>query len=388
MALQHLLEAASYFLLFLFAAKLVRDTREGRAWFAALPFLLFFPWLAGFILNLVRPVAAASPWLYYWQGLANLTLAMPAAALAGYALHLQAEQLAGLRNRVVNTVLRIAVVAFSLFAFSALAQGLHLWLTPTAGRTAWLGDLLGIPMEFFGTVVSFLLTFAMVRLLVIFDLERQASLEFSRRQQAILLERDRISRDLHDGVLQSVYGVGLTLQMCTGLEDVQAIHRHLHDCLARLNETVQNIRRFIDGSYSTGRSRTLKELLLAVIGEARALGGVEVSLSWEGDEEAGLAEASATNIYFLVREAVANAIRHGKASAIELRVIWQPDKLVVEVRDNGRGFDPARLGKEKLRGLRFMKERAALLRGSLVVEAAPEQGTCIRAILPRAALGH
>lgn len=145
LALQHLLEAASYFLLFLFAAKLVRDTREGRAWLAALPFLFFFPWLAGFILNLVRPVAAASPWLYYWQSLANLTLAMPAAALAGYALHLQAEQLAGLRNRVVSTVLRIAVVAFSLFAFSALAQGLHLWLTSTAGRTAWLGDLLGIP---------------------------------------------------------------------------------------------------------------------------------------------------------------------------------------------------------------------------------------------------
>lgn len=388
LALQHLLEAAAYFALFLFAAKLVHDTRLNNAWLLALPFLLFFPWLAAFIARVVRPAAAADLWLCHWLVLARLALGVPAAALAGYALWLQAKQLAGLRNQVVKTVLPIAVAAFFLFAASTLGQALVAWLPIMGPVVAWLERTAGLRLELLATVVSFLLAFALVRLLVIFDLERQASLEASRQQQAILLERDRISRDLHDGVLQSIYGVGLTLKMCTGLQDVATIHRHLHDCLARLNETVHNIRRFIEGSYSTGGSRTLKELLLAIVAEARALGQASVSLVWEGEEELGLAEASATHIYFLVREAVTNALRHGKASVIELRVNWQADRLTVEVRDNGRGFDPAGLAREKVRGLRFMQERAALLHGSLVVEAAPERGTSVKVILPRAALGQ
>lgn len=385
MALQRVLQGTSYFFLLLFGLKLVRDTREGPLWLlwlALVPLAIWwgnfwrFAWYVGSGTTLVA-------WFQALESPTRLWLGLPGALAAAYGFWLQRPEVESLHSRSISANLRVAVLALLMLAFFSGMVTAHAGL-PWAGvsEATWRATT-GIPVELLRTLAGFLLALAATRLLAIFDLENQQRLEESRRQQAILVERDRFSRDLHDGVLQAIYGVGLTLEMCTHLlkKNPEAVGNYLRYAMQKLNETVTSIRSYINGLQPPHLQAGLEVLIRQLVATFRSTWGVEVSLSYQEEARQEDLYLPADHVYYLVQEAMTNAVRHGQATTIRVNLAVEKDALRISIEDNGRGFIPGPR-EEGHYGLQFMRDRVEALSGHLEISSIPGQGTRVEALIP------
>ena len=198
-------------------------------------------------------------------------------------------------------------------------------------------------------------------------------------------ERSRISRDLHDVVLQD---------LTFALQKVQ-LSRTKQDGSAGLDEAVAALRRSVRGLRSAvydlsveaedhGRFlrsvEALVELNRGMYPECEF--GLEVH---EGFPEE-LPEKQSKDLLRIVQEVLANTRRHSRASHAWVTAGTSPGKLWVEVSDDGRGFDPARMSSGT--GTRGMRERARALGGELVISSSPDVGTRVRFEMPAARDGE
>lgn len=217
-----------------------------------------------------------------------------------------------------------------------------------------------------------------------------------RLQEAVAMEeRIRLSRDLHDGVLQSLTGIGLRLAAVRGLmeENPQAARESLEAVQRLLTLEQRDLRFFIQELKP--RPRPAGEVSLAfrvieLIQRIEMEWGLRADLRIEGLEEP-IAEPLAREVYHLVREALVNAARHGEASAVRVAIRRAADgQLSIAVADNGRGFpfegrlSHAALSQGSL-GPRNLFERVSSLRGTLDVESGPS-GARLEIFLPGSAM--
>ncbi|MBS1886404.1 MAG: GAF domain-containing sensor histidine kinase [Actinobacteria bacterium] len=210
------------------------------------------------------------------------------------------------------------------------------------------------------------------------------SVEAGRLQQQVEVaedERRRWAQELHDGVLQSLAAVRITLaaSLQTGGEDrAERIERAAEATVAGLEDQITELSRLINDL----RPATLERLGLAAALEALAeesgnRGDFEVACAIQLDAE--LTSDEERGVYRLVQEALTNVAKHAGAGGAEVRVSADDGGVQVEVGDDGAGFDPA-LGPG--RGLLGMRERVELLGGTIEVDSRPGAGTTIRATLP------
>jgi signal transduction histidine kinase len=202
------------------------------------------------------------------------------------------------------------------------------------------------------------------------------------RGLAVVQERDRISRDLHDGIIQSLYGVSLSLEDLVDLPE-QEVGARVDRAIDALNEAIRDIRHFIHGlSGEATQGRDLAEGLVAVVNETRhnTLAEVEAEIDRAGVPD--LPEASVVHLVQLVREALSNAVRHARPSRIVVRLRGTEGGSHVEVVDDGIGFDPATAEGPGHRGLANMRARAAAAGADLWIESRTGTGTRIIVSLP------
>ena len=231
-------------------------------------------------------------------------------------------------------------------------------------------------------------TAADARLLESFALHAGIAIERARLHEevqrlALVSERDRIAQDLHDGIIQSLYGVGLSLEDVPELigEDRDEAEARVERAIDTLHVTIRDIRSFITGlrpeALETG---DLVDGLAAVAADARGGGVRDVNVELDSGLDVG--QAATFQLLQFAREAVSNAVRHARASSIVVRLGRDGDDVVLEVSDDGRGFDPgATLSPEHL-GLANLRARAHSVGGSLVIESGPGQGTRVILRLP------
>jgi signal transduction histidine kinase len=209
------------------------------------------------------------------------------------------------------------------------------------------------------------------------------------RHSASAEERFRISRDLHDGIIQSLGGVGLQLE---GLRQIMAqdpdrARRQLAD-IQRVIESDQRELRAIVRELRPGEAAewaSALDLRLQTLSERFEFEWeVEVSLVTSGLE--AVRGAAAMEVYRIINEALANAVRHGRASIIRVEVHARGGMAEIVVADNGKGFPfRGRYDLQKLEsvgeGPRTLKERIASLGGSLEIESG-STGATIEARFP------
>jgi signal transduction histidine kinase len=199
-----------------------------------------------------------------------------------------------------------------------------------------------------------------------------ASTQRQMRELSILTDRDRIARDLHDHVIQRLFAVGLALQGTIPRARVPEVQQRLTDCVDDLQEVIQEIRTAIfdlhGSSSGTTRLRQRVDEAIAQFAspELRTTTQFVGPLSVVDATLADHAEA-------VVREAVSNAIRHGKATTLSVSVTVEDD-LVIEVVDNGSGISGEITGS----GLANLQKRAQDVGGSFAIESVADQGTTIR----------
>jgi len=204
---------------------------------------------------------------------------------------------------------------------------------------------------------------------------------------AVVEERDRIGQELHDGIIQSLYAVTLSLEEAADLmvEDPSGAAARIDRAIDDVHASIKDIRNFILGLRPHLLERTdLVGGLAALANELRlnTMVDVEVDLD-EGVEAAGgLSDGRRAQLLQIAREALSNAARHAGASRATLRLAHQEGGLFLRVEDNGRGFDPGAVPGGEHQGLVNMRDRAASVGGQLEVDSSPGKGTRIIVRIP------
>jgi signal transduction histidine kinase len=209
----------------------------------------------------------------------------------------------------------------------------------------------------------------------------QASLERSEGElRRNLEERARLGRDLHDGVIQSLYAAGMGLAGIRALlrpEQAEAAAR-LEQTRAALNETIHDVRNFIIGLEPEAlRLQTFSQAVAALCEAMKSLGTFRTTLEIDEGIAGRLSLAQRVHALQIAREAVSNAVRHGEASHVQIRLRMAGEFAEFEVRDNGRGFDPSAPA-PRGKGLQNFADRARELGGELSLESKPGHGATIR----------
>jgi signal transduction histidine kinase len=205
------------------------------------------------------------------------------------------------------------------------------------------------------------------------------------RQVAILEERERIGMDLHDGVIQSIYAVGLSLELSKlVLEDnAQEARGHITAAIEGLDATIRDIRSYImDLQPGRIQDEALTEALARLVKEYRANTLVQVNLEVASDIDDALADNTRLALFHITQEALANTAKHAHASSVTVRLTRLHDRVVLIVEDDGAGFDSEKIGGIPGHGLSNMAIRARALGGDLTVVSAPGDGTRVRAVIP------
>ncbi len=198
-------------------------------------------------------------------------------------------------------------------------------------------------------------------------------------------ERRRVAEDLHDGPVQQLVGLGLTLDALSAeLRDTApASADRAARAAGAARDSIRALRRAIFD---------LHPMALEELGFAAATRALVQRLEWRGARVSldlaaadGLSQTHRTVAFRIVQEAIANVVRHADPATVTIAARTEGDRIVIEVADDGRGFDPARPGPRiegGHLGLAAMTERAALAGGAVTIASAPGEGTNLRLTLP------
>ena len=203
---------------------------------------------------------------------------------------------------------------------------------------------------------------------------------------AVVEERERIGKDLHDGIIQSIYAVGLSLEDVPELmdEEPDEARQRVDRAIDDLDKTIRDIRNFIFGLRpELLKGMTLAAGLDALVEEFRVNTMVDVELLAGAAHDLELPGDTTGQLLIITREALSNVARHAKASRATVEFIDTDDRLAIAVVDNGTGFEVGRRRGPGHQGILNMRHRAAGIGGTLEVESRAGSGTRIIVTLPR-----
>jgi signal transduction histidine kinase len=213
-----------------------------------------------------------------------------------------------------------------------------------------------------------------------------ARLHRQARRLAILEERERIGMDLHDGIIQSIYAVGLALEYARVAleEDPKQSRQKIEQAIEGLNKTIRDIRAYIlDLRPRQFVGTNLKEGLQRLVEEFRANTLVEAYLNAPDGGISGLPASHATALFHICQEALANAAKHSRARRVDVHLWATRERVLLEVADNGQGFDLRKMSVTLGHGLSNMHIRARKVGGDVEITSAPGEGTTVLAWVPR-----
>ena len=200
------------------------------------------------------------------------------------------------------------------------------------------------------------------------------------KELAVLNERQRIARDLHDSVIQRLFAVGLTLQSSLGSTDFSVVHKSVQHAVDDLEETIDDIRSVIFALQSSQDSvHQLRMSILTLVSDTSALLGFEPQVRFNGPVDSALSDEFSKKLLLVVRELLSNLVRHAKATHASLTVSVSSE-VIVEMVDNGIGMPK---DKKQGMGLRNLEERAKALGGRMTIHHRRTGGTRIVWSVPR-----
>ena len=195
------------------------------------------------------------------------------------------------------------------------------------------------------------------------------------RRLAMLEDRERIARDLHDQVIQRLFATGLGLHgLSRFMTDEKGLGR-LDGYVRDLDATISAIRTTIFDLHRTPEEHgSVRAGVLDVVNAEVAALGFEPRVRFEGPIDALVPARISEQVQAVLGEALSNAARHARASAVDVHLVADPGHVALRVTDDGRGIGPEKPARRS--GLANMEKRAVLLGGTCTVGPGPDrQGT-------------
>jgi two-component system sensor histidine kinase DevS len=213
-----------------------------------------------------------------------------------------------------------------------------------------------------------------------------ARLHSNARRLAVLEERERIGMDLHDGIIQSIYGVGLVLEHAKllAVEDPRHAQSRIQQAIKELNETIRDIRSYIlDLRPRQLGNENLMMGLKRLVTEYRANTLSEAALSGNPDDLNDLRQDHALALFHICQESLANVAKHAAARKVDIFIWKTDDRVLMEIRDDGNGFDLEKMTMTLGHGLSNIHTRAHNVGGDVEITSTIGEGTSILAWVPR-----
>ena len=185
------------------------------------------------------------------------------------------------------------------------------------------------------------------------------------QEHAVSDDRERVARDLHDTVIQTLFGAGLSLQGMAGAvpsevsDQLGAVASTIDDAISQLRATIYEL-------GLSGGELGIRARIISLLRQLTVVAGFEVHSSFYGPVDSTISDAIAEHLLATVREAVTNVGRHARATQASVRLSVANDECLLQVTDNGRGLRP-RESKEGGLGLTNMRRRAEKLGGRFEV---------------------
>lgn len=205
----------------------------------------------------------------------------------------------------------------------------------------------------------------------------------TRSEQEQDRERQRIAMDLHDGTIQSIYSVGLGLELALSdlANDPVYAGRRIDAAIEELNDVIGDIRAYIFDLRPARYAGNLLHDLTLTVDEFRA--GSSAEVVFEPPEVAHeLREDRAAAMLQIARECLSNIRKHANAKKIAITLVDERQSVTLEIEDDGDGFDAAAQRAESHRGLRNMRMRTTRIGGVFDVDSTPGNGTAVRVRMP------
>ena len=213
-----------------------------------------------------------------------------------------------------------------------------------------------------------------------------ARLHAGARRAAVLGERDRIGMDLHDGIIQSIYGVGLSLESALHsiADDPADAKQRVQHAIDGLNQAIRDLRAYIlDLRPRQLGSEGLINGIKRLISEYRANTFAEVRFTEPDLDLNELSQAQSLTLFHICQEALANVAKHAKAKNVQVALWATEARVLMEINDDGNGFDMDKLNVSIGHGLANMHTRAHSVGGEVDISSVLNEGSTILVWVPR-----
>jgi len=215
---------------------------------------------------------------------------------------------------------------------------------------------------------------------------QNARLHENTRRLAVLEERERIGMDLHDGIIQAIYGVGLSLESALHSfeEDPQDAKSRVQRSIESLNQAIRDLRGYIlDLRPRQMGTEGLMSGLNRLITEFRANTLATVQITGTDHDLKDLPQLRSMALFHICQQALGNIAKHAKAKQVEISLWSTEERVLMEIHDNGKGFEMETMNATIGHGLANMQTRARAVGGDLDISSVVGEGTTVLAWVPR-----
>ncbi len=231
-------------------------------------------------------------------------------------------------------------------------------------------------------VVGAGITYGLGRSLTTIQREIELWVEDVERMQTLAEDRERIGRELHDGIIQSIYGAGLLLESVVPIipRDPERAQSQLGRVMDDLNNTILDIRRYIFDLRSELSDEDLQAGIEHLLRDFHVNSLLETEFEIVGEPRPIYSMARRRHIFQIVREALANTAKHAQARWVRVRLAYGEESFSLVISDDGIGMEELLVSKGY--GLRNIRERTRFLDATLRIESAPGAGVTFDLTVP------
>ncbi|WP_328774072.1 sensor histidine kinase [Streptomyces sp. NBC_00286] len=333
----------------------------------------FARWTIAFVLTWLNPFFAFYAILGYFTADRLLPRPLVKAGLFATAVVMAGSNIGGMSN----------LRSWAAWAVFAAVLGAHIGLTAVFSRFAEKEQEQADAQA--ATIAELERTNAALQQALDENAALHAQLLVQAREAGVADERRRLAAEIHDTIAQGLTGIIAQLQVVANAPDLPTARTHLDRASALARHSLGEARRSVQNLAPVALEHDgLPQALKKTVAEWAERTGVRAEFTTTGTAEHLHEEVSAT-LLRIAQEALSNASRHAQAGRLGVTLSFMGDEVVLDVRDDGRGFDPLTLPSRNGHGgfgLDGMRARAERIAGSLTVESEPGHGTAVSARVP------